>query len=263
MTMHSRKQLERLGEPFGDSCTRIEGCKRIYGGGGGSSGGSGTSTTVQNIPDELKPLATAYTQKAIGLSNQPFVPYTEQRYADLTPYQNLGLGMTANRALSGSQTMNNAELNLNQMMGGGSNPYLDAMVNRAQQNVIQNANQAAVGSGSFGHSGINEAATRQMGDIAAAMYGGAYAQDQANRLQAMGMAPTFANQAYTDALQLFRAGQSLQDQAQQARDFSFEQFQEAQNLPYKQLAAMSGVFNSGGLGGSSTTTSSQSGGGGK
>jgi hypothetical protein len=32
---YSRKQLEALGEPFGSSCTRMEGGRRIYGGGGG------------------------------------------------------------------------------------------------------------------------------------------------------------------------------------------------------------------------------------
>ena len=33
-------------------------------------GGGGSSVTRQEIPAELKPLATEYTNKAIGLSNQ-------------------------------------------------------------------------------------------------------------------------------------------------------------------------------------------------
>jgi len=223
-------------------------------------GAGGTSNTTQSIPAELNPLATAYTNKAIGLSNSPFQAYNGDRYADMNTYQNLGLGMTMDRALSGSQTMNNAESNLNQMMNGGSNPYLDAMVNRAQGNVLGNANQAAVRSGSFGNSGIAEAAAKQMGDVATQMYGGAYQQDQANRLQAMQMAPTFANQAYTDASQLFNAGQTMQDQTQQNLDFGYEEFMRGLNKPYQDLAAMSGVFGSN-LGGTSTTQ--QSGGGGK
>lgn len=257
--MYSRRQLEQFGEPFGNSATRIEVNKRIYGGGGGSSGG-GSSTTVQNIPDELKPLATAYTNKAINLSNQGYNPYPGQRYADLNAAQNLGLGMTMDRALSGSLTVNNAENSLNQMIAGTTNPYLDSMVNRAQQNVMQNANQASVRSGSFGNSGIAEAAARQMGDVATNMYGNAYSQDRANQMQAIGMAPTFGNLAYQDASQLMNAGQTIQDQEQQNRDFVYQQYQEAENLPYKQLAAMSGVFGSN-LGGSSTTTSSQDSGG--
>lgn len=52
MNTVSRKYLERLGEPFGDSCTRLEGNRRVYGGGGGSGGGHTTSTTVNYSPEE-------------------------------------------------------------------------------------------------------------------------------------------------------------------------------------------------------------------
>ena len=256
--MISKYKLERLGEPLGECVTRKEGCIVIYGGGGGSSGGS--STTVQSIPEELKPLATQYTNKAIDLSNQGFTPYTGQRYEDLNPTQYASLGMTANRALNGSQTMNNAESNLNQMMSGGPNPYLDSMVKRAQDSVSSNATTGMIGSGSFGNSGLNEQYAKSMGDVASQMYGNAYQNDQQNRLNAIQMAPTFGNQAYQDAAQLMNAGQTLQDQGQQNKDFAYQQFQEQQNLPYKNLAAMSGVFGSN-LGGTSTTT--QSGGGGK
>jgi hypothetical protein len=52
---YSRRQLEALGEPFGESATRLTpggGGKRIYGGGGGA-----TETTVNqsNIPEWLRP----------------------------------------------------------------------------------------------------------------------------------------------------------------------------------------------------------------
>lgn len=229
---------------------------RLYKGGGGG----GTSTTVQSIPDELKPLATSYTNQAMELGNQKFQPYTAQRYADLNTTQQLGLGMVQDRALNGSATMNNAESQLNQMMGGGTNPYLDQMVNKAQASVLGNANQAATRSGSFGNTGIAEMAARQMGDVATSMYGQQYNADQGRRMQAIGMAPTFGNAQYQDAQQLMNAGQVMQDQQQQNLDFNYNQFQDALNLPYKQLAAKAAVFGSN-LGGTSTTT--QSGGGGK
>lgn len=231
---------------------------RTFNGGGGSGGGS--STTVQNIPTELKPLATEYSAKAIDLGRQGFTPYTGQRYAPLNSMQMGGVNAMADRARAGSPLVDSAQSNLMGMMQGGSNPYLDSMVKRAQDSVTSNATTGMVGSGSFGNSGLNETYARNMGDVASQMYGNAYAQDQNNRLQAMGMAPTLANQDYQDASQLLNAGQVLQDQEQQNRDFGYEQFQEAQNLPYKQLAAQAGVFGSN-LGGSSTTT--QSGGGGK
>lgn len=252
----SRRELYALGECLGECVSREEFGRRVMGSGGG--GGGGTSTTVQSIPDELKPLASAYTNKAIGLSNQGFRPYGGQRFADLNGTQRLGLGMTMDRALSGSPVMNQANTTLMQTMQGGQNPYLDSMVNKAQTSVLGAGQQAGVRSGSFGNSGIAEMTARQMGDIATSMYGGAYEADRGRQMQALSMAPTFANQAYTDASQLLKAGQVYQDQAQQGLDFNYQTFQEAQNKPYKDLSAMAGVFGSN-LGGSSTTT--QTGGG--
>lgn len=77
-------------------------------------------------------------------------------------------------------------------------------------------------------------------------------------MQAAQLGLNYGNQAYTDAEQMLKAGQIVQDQGQQNKDFDYQQFQEKENLPYKQLAAMSGVFSSG-LG--SQTTSKTSGGG--
>lgn len=222
-------------------------------------GGGGTSNTVQNIPEELKPLATKYSQDAINLSNQQYTPFQGQRFADLNQTQNLGIDAIQNRALNGSQTFNNAEQALNQNIAGGqTNPFLDQMVGRAQDSVRSQFNTGAVNSGSFGNSGLQEQFQKGLGDVASQMYGQAYETDRNRQMQSIGMAPQFANQAYTDASQLLNAGQLQQDQAQQGLDFNYQQFQEQQNDPYKKLAAMSGVFGS--FPGQSSTTT-QSGGG--
>lgn len=251
----SRRQLYSLGEPLGDSVTRMEHGRVVCGGGGG---GDGESKTIQSIPDELKPLASAYTNKAINLGNQGYEPYGGQRYADLNTTQQLGIGTIQDRALNGSSTMRNAEQALNQTIQGGANPYLDAMVGKAQASVLGSANAAGARSGSFGNSGIAEQAAKQLGDVATNMYGSAYESDANRRLQAINSAPTFGNAAYADGQQLLNAGQIMQDQKQNNLDFNYQQFQDATNLPYKQLASMAGVFGSN-LGSSSTTT--QSGGG--
>ena len=284
----SRRQLYEAGEPLGDGATRSKPFGRIYGGGG--SGGGGSSTTTQSIPDELKPLASAYTDKAINLSNQGFQAYGGERNAGLNTTQNLGIGMTQERALNGDPTVNAGSNFLQRSLQSGpqgatvnpyaqqGNPYLDAQVSKAQQSVLGEANAAATRSGSFGNSGIAEAAASKMGDVATSMYGNAYGQQaqlaeagagrndsmfqnyMGNNLNAAGMGLQYGNQAYTDASQLQKAGQLQQDQRQNDLDFNYQQFQDASNLPYKQLSAMSGVFGSN-LGGSSSTT--QSGGGGK
>jgi hypothetical protein len=61
---YSRRQLEAFGEPLGDSVTRKEGGRAIYGGGGSGDGGGGTSTQVVDLPDWAKPTA----QKQLGLA---------------------------------------------------------------------------------------------------------------------------------------------------------------------------------------------------
>lgn len=224
-----------------------------------SGGGGGQSTTVQNIPEELKPLASKYAADAIKLSNQAYTPFTGQRFADLNQTQMQGLDAITQRATQGSQTINNAEGQLNDIIAGGNtNPFLDEMVGRAQDSVRSGFNTAAVNSGSFGNAGLTEQYGKSLGDVATSMYGNAYETDRARQMQGIGMAQQFGNQAYTDAGQLMNAGQIMQDQAQQGLDFGYQQFQEQQNDPYKKLSAMAGVFGS--FPGQSSTTT-QSGGG--
>lgn len=224
-------------------------------------GGGGSSTTKQEIPAELKPLATAYANKAMDLSDDPFNPYTGKRFAGMNAYQGDGIRMIRDRAMNGSETMDNAESALNaNIQGGQTNPYLDQMVGKAQDSVRSQFNTGAVNSGSFGNSGLQEQFSDSLGDVASSMYGNAYETDKNRQMQSIGMAQQFGNQAYQDAGQLLSIGQMGQDAVQQERDFNYQQFQEKQNLPYKQLAAMSGVFGSN-LGATSTTK--QSGGGGK
>lgn len=217
-------------------------------------GGGGSSTTTTQIPTELKPLASAYANKAMGLSNQQYQPYpVDLRYEPLNAYQDQGIARIAQRVGAGSGTIANAENQLNQIIAGGQqNPYLDKMVQKAQDSVRSNFNTAAINSGSFGNSGLQDQLAENLGDTASQMYGQAYETDRGRQMQGISMAQQFGNQAYTDAEQMLRAGQVMQDQNQQVRDFDYQQFQEGQNLPYKQLAAMSGVFSSG-LGGQTVT----------
>ena len=254
----SKRQLYAAGEPLGECVTRTEAGRLVCGGGGGDSGG--TSTTVQNIPAELKPLAAKYASDAINLSNKQYTPFQGQRFADLNGTQQAGIDAITQRATNGSATVNNAEQALNQnITGGQTNPYLDGLVNKAQDSVRSQFNTGAVNSGSFGNSGLQEQFQKGLGDVATSMYGQAYETDKNRQMQSIGMAQQFGNQAYQDAGQLLNAGQLQQDQAQQQKDFGYQQFQEQQNDPYKKLSAMAGVFGS--APGQSSTTTNQGGGG--
>ena len=262
--MISRKQLYAMGEPLGDSATRTKPGGRIYGGGGSGGGGPTTSTTTNQIDGRFSPLIDYATQAAGNVQRSGFTPYGGQRFADMNGTQQAGIGMIQDRALNGDSTMNQADQTLQQTLkGGNTNPYLDSMVQKAQGSVMGNMGALQARSGSFGNSGIAEQGAAQMGKIATDMYGGAYAGDRANQMQALSLAPQYGNQKYTDAAQLMKAGGQVQDQAQQKNDFNFNQFQDQQNTPYKQMAAYSGLLGSSGSTGSSSTQNSGSGGGGK
>jgi len=223
-------------------------------------GGGGTSTTQNTVDARFSPLIDYATQAAKGIQEQGFNPYSGQRYAGTNATQQAGLNMVTDRATNGDPTMNQATQTLQQTLAGGNtNPYLDSMVQKAQGGVMGNMNALQTRSGSFGNSGIAEQGAKQMGDIATSMYGNAYNTDRANQMTALGMAPQYGDQAYKDAGQLMNAGQFTQDADQKNKDFAFNQFQDQQNTPYKQMAAYSGLLGASGSTGASTTT--QSGGG--
>lgn len=283
-------------------------------------GGGGNSTTTQEVPAELKPLASAYSSKAMDLANQGYQGYGNQQVASLNGYQTTGADAIANRALSGDALMNQASGAMQNALktgyaasgneygyannGGanqyaGSNPYLQQNIDAAMGDITRNYNNAiapelttqSVGSGSFGNTGAQASRqnalsdlSKNLGNTASSMRMQDYtsqqglAENQLNRnmqtsqfnsnmgndyatrndqMKAgiMNLAPTYGNQAYTDASQLMKVGQQYQDNNQQVLDTQYQQYLDQQNLPYKQLAAMSGVFGSG-IGQTSATKSS-------
>lgn len=276
-------------------------------------GGGQSSSTTQSIPTELKPLAAAYSDKAMNLSNTPYQSYGGQQVAGMNWAQDTGAGAIYNRALGGDSLMNQAKStmqsglasgnaatslgNLGTNKYAGQNQYLQQNIDAAMGDITRNYNDAIapglttqmVGSGSFGNSGAQAATqnslndlTKNLGNTASSMRMQDYtaqqglaenqlnrnltaAQDYAGRndqlkSQYMNLAPTYGNQAYTDADQLLKVGQQWQDNEQQGLDAQYQSWSDAQNDPYKKLAAMSGVFGSG-LGNTSATKTS--GGGGK
>lgn len=254
--MISRRELYAMGEPLGDLSTREKPFGRVYGGGGGG-GGTTTSTTQATIPNELKGAATALSNVATQVGNTPYSAYTGQGVAGLNEYQTSALGQIA------SQSQNNAiqqqsESALSSLLGDQTNPYLDQMVQKAQDSVVSNFNTGAVNSGSFGNSGLQQTLTQGLGDVATSMYGNAYNTNQANKLSALGLQSGVQNSAYTGANQLLNAGNTVQNNTQDQLDFDYQQYLNQQDYPLKQMQALTGVL---GQNMGSTTTSTQSGGG--
>lgn len=68
-----------------------------------------------------------------------------------------------------------------------TNPYLDQMVQRAQDSVKSNMNTAMANSGSFGNSGVQQATALGLSDVATNMYGNDYQNAMNRDLQRYGM----------------------------------------------------------------------------
>jgi hypothetical protein len=109
MTYYSRRQLEALGEPLGDSVTRKEGGRIIYGGGGSGGGGGApqTNTTYStNVPEYARPYVENMlesTQKQIYTDDmagfRPYRPYStdvNNYIAGFSPMQQQAQQATAN-----------------------------------------------------------------------------------------------------------------------------------------------------------------------
>ena len=88
---YSRRQLEALGEPLGDSITRKEGGRIIYGGGGSGGGGMpAQQTQVSDLPEWAKPYAKetlGKTQALTDVNQNPYQTYGGERTAGFTPMQ--------------------------------------------------------------------------------------------------------------------------------------------------------------------------------
>ena len=267
--MTSRRQLYAAEMPFGDSATRHCAGRVIYGGGGG---GGGKSTTSQGLDPRLYPLVDTFTSQAQQVANTPYQAYTGERFAGMNTDQTQALDMIRQQAGSGVQGQAESALG-SFLQGGQENPFLTQQIQKAQtetadaynRQVRPNQVMQAVQSGSFGNANVMDAQAKQdsqlqqnLGDIASGMRFNAYNTDQSNRMQALGLSPSIQQAGFTNAGQLLNAGNLVQNQAQDKADFSYQQFQEQQNDPYKKLQAMSGVFGTPGF---QTQTTTQSGGG--
>lgn len=103
---YSRRQLYAMGEPLGDSVTRKEGGRIIYGGGGGG-GSTQQSTQVTDLPE----WARGYAQRSLGMAEgltttkdaqgnitgpSQYQKYPYERIAGFQPLQEQAFGATQN-----------------------------------------------------------------------------------------------------------------------------------------------------------------------
>lgn len=259
----------------------------------GKSGGT-TQVVQNNAPWSgqqpylTKMMGTAQTLYDDGKLAPEYYP--DSMTAPRDTYTTQGEDMQANRALNGSPLMTGANRTtsnfmggsyvngspgtstLQQMSSGGSNPYLDQMYGQAAGKAGAMLDAKFAQGGRYG-SGAHEAAYGdQMTSLATQMYGGAYEGDQARRLAAAGqlgseyqagraqqlaaagMAPTLANQDYTDAAKLAEVGTARENYQQGLIDQDVSRYNYDQNREANALGKFN-TFIQGNYGGTSTSSS--------
>ncbi len=96
---YSRRQLEALGEPLGESVTRAKPGGRIYGGGDSAAPTSMTQTSL-TYGEEFQPFAQELMKRAGALASQPYERYKYDRIAGFDPMQLQAQQAAANMRVS-------------------------------------------------------------------------------------------------------------------------------------------------------------------
>ena len=223
---------------------------------------AGSTTTTQTPPSYMYPyIGTALGQASSLLGSYGPQYYPSQQTAGFSaPQQAAMSGITAlakNGTTAGNAGMNfdanllngnfsGPQATLAQMgQGGVTNPILNSMFQQAAGQV-QNQLQSE-----YGNAGRNISASAPMmgqtlDKLATNIYGGAYAQDQANALaanQALGneqqdaleMVPGLNNMQFGNLGQEMNVGGMVQNQAQNLINANMTKYNYYQLLPYQQL----------------------------
>lgn len=206
----------------------------VFGGGGSSSVQPvGSQTTVQKSEpwEGQKPYLNQVYQQAEGLRSTP-----QQYYPGSTVVPQSGQTLDAlaameNRARTGSPIQQAGNDQYLATLNGdylNSNPYLDAMYNRAARplteqymNATAPTTQAAFAkAGRYGSGAYDQAQStnesnlgRALGELSTDIYGRSYESERQRQDQAMQNAPQYSQGDYLDAMQLANVGSQYEQQA--------------------------------------------------
>ena len=243
----------------------------------GKGGGGSSSTTVQKADPwiGLQPSLTNLYNSANQWYNSAAPEYySGSTLSPLSDATTGAQGAGINRAWFGNSGMRLGQGELNKTIGGGylnSNPYLNSMFDAASsgvgrqfsQNVLPGVASMFSGAGRTGSgamAGAVDNATRAYGDtlgnMGANIYGGAYESERGRQMQAMGMAPAYAANDYTDIANLANIGQAQDTRSQDLLNADIQRFQFGQNRPLSKLQDFNALLN-GGMAMNGTTSSQQ------
>lgn len=256
---YSRRELYALGEPLGDSATYRKAGGLVLGDGGGGGGAAPApdkTTQTMELPEWARPYAKDVLAKGASLTDinqNPYQQYGGNRIAGFSPMQM--------QSFQGAANMNAGPRGFQENVGQYMSPYM--------QNVVDVEKRGAIRDYQVGNT-MQQAQATQAG----AFGGGREAIQRAERERGLmgtlgGIQARGAQSAFDQASNQFRQGISqgmdinklqsayggqMQQQAQRPLDMAYQDFQNQQNYPYKQLGFMSDLVRGMPLGQKSTST---------
>jgi len=225
------------------------------GGGGNSVQPVGQQTTVQKSEpwEGQKPYLNDTFIRAEQLANKPIEYYPG---STVTPFSNQtesALQATEDRARNGSPIQDAGRQQMYNTINGdflNSNPYLDAMYNRAARPVSENFRDAvapgiqggAAKAGRYGsglyqdmQSKAQDNLGRTLGEMGTDIYGRAYESERGRMNDAIMAAPQYAQADYNDIAQLANVGSQREGLANQYLQDAIQRWNFAQNEPASRL----------------------------
>lgn len=242
---------------------------------GGGSEPAGTTQITQNQDPwsgQQNYLTTGFSRAQSDILDTPRSMYPNSMVVPFSPQTEQALGMTENRALSGSPALQAGNQQIANTAGGAylnSNPYLQSAMDSAMQGITRNYTNAVApgvdsgfaGAGRYGsglHANAQDMAqsnlAQQLGNVGASMSYQGYNDERMNQLRAAALAPQMAQADYIDPAQLAQVGQAREGMAAQNLQEQIDRYNFGQTEPRQRLAEYMALVAGGNFGGSSTTT---------
>ena len=206
---------------------------------GGSSGGTQKTTQTSSPWAGQTPyLKYGMSEAARLYQNAGPQYYTGSTVAGFSPEQQQAYGLGTQRAVNGSQDINNARGYSNDVLSGkylNSDPYQDQVFQNVQSHVMPSVNSQFMGSGRYGSDLHADASTRALTE-AYSPYASQQYQSGLDRMNwAAGMAPTWAANDWTDISALEQIGKQKQNLGQSELDDAVNRWNYYNQLPYDKL----------------------------
>jgi hypothetical protein len=221
--------------------------------------GSQTTTSSTAPWTGQQPYLTFGFQQAQDLYNHGGPQYYPgATVAPISDETSQALALQAQRALQGSPLTAAAQASALGTARGdylsAGNPYLQNMFSSIANTVTPSVTGSFAGAGRYGSGAYANALASALANTAGNLAYQNYGNERGNMMQANALAPTLANQDYTDIGQLASVGDARQQMAQQGINAAVDRYNYNQNLPYNTLANYMRMIQ-GNYGSSSTQTS--------